>query len=668
VVPEASSSGNSSFSEMFLKTFPAVALRQVRCCKDEELNHLTLEKMKVIVDETKIHNQSQEKVAAYFGVSRYVIKRLQHALNEGKIFTTSMGRPSLISDARGKEIQSKVADKNTYKRSPNRVELKGIFLSAIKDSALDRGNNGISVKENISPNSLKKYVNVLGLKEQKGQKTTEARRKASLDIRNFISMAVMNEVCGDGLSFHCLGNMDATQFDLKFSDQGKVYSVGISTDPVTRTAENSLDLFVKQYFLVSSAGFLAPPLFIFSLDKILSEDEIIILEIKGLSFSFSGRSPGYIVFMRTRTCNDRFNQFLFRKYIVDFVDECRDRVEDAQAKDTFYLVIDGEAAQLSALDDPETSKIICDNNIDIGKGPASCSGICGNALDCGNVFKATKTSMKGKTGVGQSESPDTDMETKIVNAFNSNEVLKENLSSEKKKKYATAIVYLLDKELAVVTKDMIKEGFTKIGMTPVKTGPVSRLETTLSLCPSVKNITKMECDEIKNAFPNLVELFETNGEIKESEFDQFNVRKFEDIDGEVDRNTKEKDERVLHQQRAVLLTKDASINRRLQFKMTQTEKENKKANAPTAEERKATAEIRSLLNEMVKNVDEKIKQEKKSSREFEKKRLREEKEAKRKSVKEAKEKKRKIPTNTHVDDIQMPDSEDDIPLSKLGKK
>ena len=115
-------------------------------------------------------------------------------------------------------------------------------------------------------------------------------------------------------------------------------------------------------------------------------------------------------------------------------------------------------------------------------------------------------------------------------------------------------------------------------------------------------------------------------------------------------------------------TKDASINRRLQFKMTQTEKENKKANAPTAEERKATAEIRSLLNEMVKNVDEKIKQEKKSSREFEKKRLREEKEAKRKSVKEAKEKKRKIPTNTHVDDIQMPDSEDDIPLSKLGKK
>ena len=258
---------------------------------------------------------------------------------------------------------------------------------------------------------------------------------------------------------HCMGNMDATQFDLKFSDQTKTFSVGKSTNPTTRTADNGLDMFIKQYFLVSASGFLAPPLFIFSLDKILADDEIIILEINGLSFSFSGNSPGYIVFMRTRTSNEQFNKFLFRTYIIDFVKQCRSKVPGTDGQAPFYMVIDGEASQLNALDDPETRQMICDNRIDIGKGPASCSGVCGNALDCGNVFKATKTSLKGKTAVGQGESPDPEMEATILNEFNKNEVLKENVCPEKKKKIAASIVYLWDKEMSILTKDLIKDGF-----------------------------------------------------------------------------------------------------------------------------------------------------------------------------------------------------------------
>ena len=118
-----------------------------------------------------------------------------------------------------------------------------------------------------------------------------------------------------------------------------------------------------------------------------------------------------------------------------------------------------------------------------------------------------------------------------------------------------------------------------------------------------------------------------------------NIKKFEDIDGEGERNKKDKNERVIHQQRAVLLTKDASINRRLEYKRTQLDKEIKKLNAPSGEEKKVNAEIRSLLNEMVKIIDEKIKQENKSSKELEKKRLRDEKAARRKLDKEEREKK-----------------------------
>ena len=71
---------------------------------------------------------------------------------------------------------------------------------------------------------------------------------------------------------------------------------------------------------------------------------------------------------------------------------------------------------------------------------------------------------------------------------------------------------------------------------------------------------------------------------------------------------------------------------------------------------------------MVKIIDEKIKQENKSSKELEKKRLRDEKAARRKLDKEEREKKRKLSKNINLDDIQMSDSEDDLPLSMLRKK
>ena len=95
------------------------------------------------------------------------------------------------------------------------------------------------------------------------------------------------------------------------------------------------------------------------------------------------------------------------------------------------------------------------------------------------------------------------------------------------------------------------------------------------MCPSVKNISRTESEELRRLFPDLVKVFEAKGEITEKEFDDMNIKKFEDIDGEGERNKKDKNERVLHQQRAVLLTKDASITRPLEFKRTLLDKEMK---------------------------------------------------------------------------------------------
>ena len=75
--PSASSWMNSPFSKVFLETFPPVNLRCPRSCKDDELNNLTLDKMKTIMDEIHIHHLSRGKVGSYFGVSMRVISRFE---------------------------------------------------------------------------------------------------------------------------------------------------------------------------------------------------------------------------------------------------------------------------------------------------------------------------------------------------------------------------------------------------------------------------------------------------------------------------------------------------------------------------------------------------------------------------------------------------------------
>jgi len=75
----------------------------------------------------------------------------------------------------------------------------------------------------------------------------------------------------------------------------------------------------------------------------------------------------------------------------------------------FYLVIDGEATQLGALEDPTVLATLTAEGIEVGKGPASGSGVCGNALDCGNMFKAVKSSLKWKESVAKGECPNSEL-------------------------------------------------------------------------------------------------------------------------------------------------------------------------------------------------------------------------------------------------------------------
>jgi len=467
--------------------------------------------------------------------------------NEGKSLHSHSGRPLLFDNERKMDIINEITMKKELKRAINEGELRRLMYEKAVITDQQKGGNGILRRGEISKSSFDKYIKMMKITKEKGQTTTNARREAMFDVRNFISMAVMNASLSANLSHHCIGNIDATQFLLQFTDQQKLISID-KLLPTTKTQESTMNIFIKQFFLVNAAGFTGPPLFVIS-HNLLNDEQMIVLEINGLSFSFDGKSNGYIVFCNNRGGNKLFFNWLFTFYIVESVEMFKSRQQNS---DNFYLVLDGEATQVQSLDDVNVRNRLNDNKIDIGKGPASCSGCCGNALDCGNFFKSIKTSLRGKSGIGEENSTNSELEDCINNKILENADTK-NITADKRYKICKGIVHLLYYEMKSLSFAILQKSFEMIGMIGE-----NKLERTLSCSPMYKNITLPQLKLIKSSMENLIRIFIENGEIKEKEYDDMGIMKRE---GGGEEESK-KDELVVYRQRAVLLTSFETIKRR----------------------------------------------------------------------------------------------------------
>jgi hypothetical protein len=429
-------------------------------------------------------------------------------------------------------------------------EVKDLLEKKWRETCIARGGNGLDSERGLSRNTIRKYYKAIQLNKEAGQRTTEARKKAAMDLRNYLTAAVMHAACTTGLSWHCIANMDATQFTLKFTNQLQLVSAKGGTDknPTTRTESDALHLIVKQYFLVSAAGYLAPPLFTLANENI-STESFVLLEIPGLGFSFDTLQSGYIAFCNSRRGSDELNRWLFSEYVPGFAKTCKAR---APNMDRFYLVIDGEATQLQPLDEGQLQHKFRQENIDLAKGPASCSGVCGNALDCGNLFKAVKGRLGKKAGIGQTQSVNSELEGLLDQQLKSIESL--DLSADKRRKISTGLVHLLYQERAVLNFHLLNDGFRKIGM--IGDDVQSRIRKTLSCCPNYNIIPNSQIELIYNSFDQLVNKFQQQGELTESDMNDLGIM------GECKAPITDKNKLVLSRQRAVLLTKEASLDRR----------------------------------------------------------------------------------------------------------
>jgi hypothetical protein len=261
-----------------------------------------------------------------------------------------------------------------------------------------------------------------------------------------------------------------------------------------------------------------------------------------------------------------FFKWLFTSYVVEFLNSSRKLAD--RDNEFCYLVIDGEAIQSKVFENSDVLEIFENQKIHVGKGPASCSGVIGNALDCGNLFKGIKSRLSKASEINliQTELRDRIMMELEKHSKNT----RGNLAADKKLKIANGITHLLGQQKETIKTQTIINSFKMIGMIPHESSsnlsphftPPTPFEMTLSRCPKQGELTSAEVKKIIENVGEMAKIFEKNGQITEEEMDNLGIVKGEN-NGQNARLPN--DMRVQHQQRAILLTAKASVERRRQW-------------------------------------------------------------------------------------------------------
>lgn len=163
------------------------------------------------------------------------------------------------------------------------------------------------------------------------------------------------------------------------------------------------------------------------------------------------------------------------------------------------LTMDGEQVQIeSAMD---YRQIFNNHNVHIVKHSASFSKHS-NALDAGNVHKATK--MRVKCASGRKIMAGQEGLQKFMDDLFAENV--PHVPSAMRHKAVVACIRIIMAYAQIVTPDMLDHSFIKAGMNPMKR---------FSLFKGIKKLTKVQIESIRVAFPALYQIILKNGCFKE---------------------------------------------------------------------------------------------------------------------------------------------------------
>lgn len=224
----------------------------------------------------------------------------------------------------------------------------------------------------------------------------------------------------------------------------------------------------------------------------------------------------------------------------------------------FFMSCDGEAKQIEAFQTQEILDLFKKALIDFAKTLASCSAIC-QASDASPFFKATKKRLAHQMiDFNPVLDDDYDHTVRLLK-----EVMAERFASGKKWVIIKSLLKVVEAIRDTLTSEIVKTGYRVTGQWPIN------FTLAMNQCSAVKTISHAAYRNMQDKVETLARIFRERGVLTEADMDEHGI-----VDLSEDTRKTPKDQRVLHQQRAVLMNSEECI---LQYREYQSRLEARKA-------------------------------------------------------------------------------------------
>lgn len=292
----------------------------------------------------------------------------------------------------------------------------------------------------------------------------------------------------------------------------------------------------------NDAGKLADLVYIVK-DNQMGPDAIDVYSAPMLDCTTCASSTAYILFIGDSACNkDAALLWLIQTIALPFMTEMRAHA-GKNAADAVSLNIDGDPRQLQVMSCDTIRTALVNANVILGKSPASCTPLF-QPLDSGKLFLASKTRFRGLLNDGYTPADPTvvkglkdifhDHRRKFPKKYKQNKKPSEALGTY----FTTAIKLLYTAAEALrgtAVSSVLQDSFRISGVSPLNPALIrDRCKYAWS---------EEEASGFLMAVPTLSEVFASNFELKESDFD----------DCGIPTNNKSRDELPVHRRRALLL-------------------------------------------------------------------------------------------------------------------
>ena len=443
------------------------------------------------------------------------------------------GRPRRLDGTGYEIVEAYLIQKVHENKAPTKLDFKTQVLEQVGETS--RRRNIETPDPEIGAKTLWRYKDEMDVAACHAQLTTHARLAAQADPRNSYSMGVMVAAFCPTLLDSMIFNWDATQYGISpDNEEVRLFKRGSLNGPLTAVSGGGTYFSVKHYHLHNACGTVAPPVFVIA-DDSMEKDAFTFEEMPQLSISTDVSGTAYLCRCKTRNCNAAFYRWYGRFLVTPFVNDVRNRRKCKLPDGTpmpAFVTCDGEQEQIKVFQEADMLEVFAHADIIFAKIAASCSSHH-QSSDVAKTFKGVKTKLAGVNSTCyQSPAIQTAMREALKNC---------NYASAMKLKISDSIQKIIKAIKGVMTPEIVVKGYEMAGQYPVDFAKCMK--------QSSYQFTLAEWSTMVDAFQEAVLIFRATGTLTEADMDRLQIPSVNDEQA----NQRPKDQRMLHQQRAVIM-------------------------------------------------------------------------------------------------------------------